>query len=114
MRFSWHSQSRVFLSDGATLGAADTATCPIPRSVLPDRPLGPALCGAMAAAMVGQNFRIAPTAGPLTQGLGENEFEVLTSGSSGAPRVIRRGQNSWLASFAVNQRLFNLGIGTKV
>ncbi|MDA0354084.1 MAG: AMP-binding protein [Paracoccaceae bacterium] len=114
MRFSWHSQSRVFLSDGAALGAADTATCPIPRSVLPDRPLGPALCGAMAAAMAGQNFRIAPTAGPLTQGLGENEFEVLTSGSSGAPRVIRRGQNSWLASFAVNQRLFNLGIGTKV
>ena len=110
MRFSWHSQSRVFLSDGAALGAADTATCPIPRSVLPDRPLGPALCGAMAAAMAGQNFRIAPTAGPLTQGLGENEFEVLTSGSSGAPRVIRRGQNSWLASFAVNQRLFNLVI----
>lgn len=31
-----------------------------------------------------------------------------TSGSTGKPKVIRRSPHSWIASFAVNQRLFNI------
>ena len=36
-------------------------------------------------------------------------FETLTSGSSGPPRRILRRQASWIASFAVNARLFGIG-----
>jgi long-chain acyl-CoA synthetase len=36
-------------------------------------------------------------------------FETLTSGSSGAARRIWRTQESWIASFAVNARLFGIG-----
>jgi long-chain acyl-CoA synthetase len=41
-------------------------------------------------------------------------FETLTSGSSGAPRRIRRTQRSWIDSFAVNARLFDIGPGVAV
>ncbi len=38
-------------------------------------------------------------------------FETLTSGSTGTPRRIRRTHASWIASFAVNARLFGIGPG---
>jgi long-chain acyl-CoA synthetase len=41
-------------------------------------------------------------------------FETLTSGSTGAPRRIRRSHASWLASFATNARLFGIGPGRRV
>jgi len=44
----------------------------------------------------------------------EGEFETLTSGSSGAPRRILRNMDSWIASFAVNARLFGIGRGARV
>jgi long-chain acyl-CoA synthetase len=41
---------------------------------------------------------------------------ILTqsSGSTGAPKVIRRSHASWTASFAQNARLFQIGAGTRV
>jgi long-chain acyl-CoA synthetase len=41
-------------------------------------------------------------------------FETLTSGSSGAPRRIRRSTASWTRSFAVNAGLFGTGPGLRV
>lgn len=41
-------------------------------------------------------------------------FETLTSGSSGAPRRIRRTQHSWIDSFEINARLFGIGAGAAV
>lgn len=38
----------------------------------------------------------------------EQRLFVQTAGSSGAPKVIRRGPQSWLASFATNQSLFEI------
>ena len=64
-----------------------------------------------ALARRGQPFRIGG-AGPLVAGLGE--FETLTSGSLGQPRHIRRSMASWIASFAVNARLFGIGPGVRV
>lgn len=37
-----------------------------------------------------------------------------TSGSTGAPKIIRRTHASWTASFAQNARLFQIGAGTRV
>lgn len=37
-----------------------------------------------------------------------------SSGSTGAPKVIRRSHASWTASFAQNARLFQIGAGTRV
>ncbi|MDZ7906272.1 MAG: AMP-binding protein [Cypionkella sp.] len=45
---------------------------------------------------------------------GAGQFETLTSGSSGAPRRIVRTMESWMASFAVNARLFGIGEGCHV
>ncbi len=41
-------------------------------------------------------------------------FETLTGGSSGTPRRIRRSQQSWIASFAVNAGLFGIEPGSAV
>jgi long-chain acyl-CoA synthetase len=62
-------------------------------------------------ALSGAPFRIGG-AGPLEAAAGQ--FETLTSGSSGAPRRILRSMNSWIASFAVNARLFGIGAGQRV
>lgn len=62
-------------------------------------------------AFAGQPFRIGGT-GDLEAGPGE--FETLTSGSSGAPRRIRRSVSSWTQSFAVNAGLFGIGPGVRV
>lgn len=64
-----------------------------------------------ALAVPGQAFRIGGV-GP--QPVGEGVFETLTSGSSGQPRRILRSMESWLASFAVNARLFAIGPGCRV
>ncbi len=62
-------------------------------------------------ALSGAPFRIGGT-GALEAG--EGEFETLTSGSSGNPRRILRSMESWIASFAVNTRLFGVGKGCHV
>jgi long-chain acyl-CoA synthetase len=62
-------------------------------------------------ALSGAPFRIGGT-GALEAG--EGEFETLTSGSGGAPRRILRSMDSWIASFAVNARLFGIGRGARV
>ncbi|MDG1736888.1 MAG: AMP-binding protein [Paracoccaceae bacterium] len=38
----------------------------------------------------------------------EGILECMTSGSSGAPKIIRRSHLSWIASFEINTELFNL------
>ncbi len=62
-------------------------------------------------ALSGAPFRIGGT-GPLEAG--EGQFETLTSGSSGSPRRILRGAQSWITSFDVNARLFGIGRGCHV
>ena len=99
--FGWHPAARVF--DGAGLAVRRGAPG---QGVFADRPAGAAL-----AALGGGAFRIggegpAPEPGPW--------FETLTGGSSGASRRIRRSQASWIASFAVNARLFGIGPGLAV
>lgn len=44
------------------------------------------------------------TAGPA----GERILECATSGSSGAPKIIRRSHASWIASFEINAALFDV------
>ncbi|MES2143696.1 MAG: AMP-binding protein, partial [Pseudomonadota bacterium] len=66
------------------------------------------LCLARAMASAATGFRIggdgpAPTPGAVPM------FETLTGGSTGTPRRIRRTQQSWIASFAVNAGLFGIG-----
>jgi long-chain acyl-CoA synthetase len=75
--------------------------------VFPDSPAG------LAAAISHPAFRIGAADQPPPD-CGETPvLETLTSGSSGAPRRIRRTQASWSASFAVNARL-GLGPGARV
>lgn len=93
--FHWHPAARLFLAGGEIACGAS----------------GDALATALAPGRAGQAFRIGG-GGALAAGAGE--FETLTSGSSGAPRRIRRSMASWCASFAVNARLFGIGPGSRL
>ncbi|MEY4982020.1 MAG: hypothetical protein RIR62_286 [Pseudomonadota bacterium] len=110
-RFRWHPAAR--LTDARGQDQPPLATPP-DAAVLADAPSAPALAAAMARAAAGLSFRIgaldqpAPAAGPVPR------FETLTSGTSGAPRRIRRSQQSWVAGFAMNARLFGIGAGTRI
>ena len=80
---------------------------PVPAcgGLIAERPSGLALAQAIAVG----SFRIGGEgAAPV------GAFETLTSGSSGAPRRIRRRPASWLASFAVNAGLFGIGPGVRL
>lgn len=41
-------------------------------------------------------------------------FEVLSGGTTGAPKRIWRRDESWMLSFALNARRFGIGLGTRV
>lgn len=109
-RFLWHPAARLFGPDGQ---AVQPLSAPPEAAVLADGSAS-ALAAAMARAAAGLAFRIgapdqpAPDAGSLPV------FETLTSGTSGEPRRIRRRQASWIASFAMNARLFGIGPATRV
>jgi long-chain acyl-CoA synthetase len=99
-RFQWHPKARMFDGQGREQHPV--------RQVLPiitDRPGSVALACAFAAA--GQGFRIGGSGPPPAPGR-VPMFETLTGGSTGKPRRIRRTQTSWIASFLVNERLFNI------
>lgn len=101
--FRWHPEARALDATGAEVDRQGQFI-----AVLPDRPSGDVLASALAGQ--GQAFRIGLD-GPDPEGLGG--FETLTGGSTGTPRRIRRSQASWIASFAVNARLFGLGPGVR-
>jgi long-chain acyl-CoA synthetase len=106
-RFRWHRKARLF--DGAgqvvTAGAAATA-------VLPDSPDSLTQAIGLTAFRIGAPDQPEPDP-PEPDGAAVPLFETLTSGSTGAPRRIRRTQGSWIASFAVNAR-FGIGPGARV
>ncbi|MGB8815515.1 MAG: AMP-binding protein [Paracoccaceae bacterium] len=103
-RFRGHHAARIAGAAPTQAGIA---------SVIADRPAAVALRQALAASAAGVAFRIGeggPPPAPSTLPL----FETLTSGTSGQPRRIRRSHASWIASFAVNARLFGIGPGVRV
>ncbi|MGV8987986.1 MAG: AMP-binding protein [Cypionkella sp.] len=101
--FGWHPEARLCDSAGVWVGQGSPG-----QGVFADRPARVALAG-----FGGGPFRIGGE-GPAPEPGQMPVFETLTGGSSGAPRRIRRSQASWLASFAVNARLFGIGPGVKV
>ena len=98
--FRWHPEARLFDGAGREYFAAGVGP-----GVIAERPAGLAVGLAIAAGA----FRVGGV-GPVPVGA----FETLTSGSSGAPRRIRRSADSWLRSFAVNSGLFGIGPGRRV
>ena len=104
--FRRHPLARIFGPDGA--GPVQGQ----PLASISDTPSSDALACVFSAAEAGIAFRVGETAAEPAQGAGS--FETLTSGSSGAPRRIRRSQASWIASFAVNAPLFGIGSGVRV
>ncbi len=102
--FRWHPAARLYNGHGREQR-------PVGRKnpVIPDRPSTEALALALAT----PGFRIGPD-GPLPGHGIVPTFETLTSGSTGAPRRIRRSHGSWIASFAVNARLFGIGPGARL
>lgn len=109
-RFLWHPAARLFGPDGQPV-------LPLPAppamAVLADGSAS-ALAAAMARAGAGLSFRIGAPDQPPPDARNMPVFETLTSGTSGAPRRIRRTQASWVASFAMNGRLFGIGPDTRV
>ena len=104
--FRRHPLARIFGPDGAETDMGQ------PLASISDTPSSDALACVFSAAEAGIAFRVGETAAEPAQGAGS--FETLTSGSSGAPRRIRRSQASWIASFAVNAPLFGIGSGVRV
>ncbi|NEY91474.1 AMP-binding protein [Tabrizicola oligotrophica] len=95
-----HPAARLFDAGG------EASLAPGGGGLLAERPSAVALDGAF-----GGPFRIGGVGGLAT---GAEEFETLTSGSSGQPRRIVRSFASWQASFAVNAGLFGIGPGVRV
>jgi long-chain acyl-CoA synthetase len=102
-RFVWHPEARLFDRLGEV--------CPVMagEAALADRPAGRALALALAR---GDGFCIGGGGAPVAAGPGW--FEVLTGGSTGAPKRVARRVASWQASFAVNAGLFGIGPGARV
>jgi long-chain acyl-CoA synthetase len=109
LRFEWHPAARLVGADG-TVADGPGAN---PQAVIEDLPAVVALQAALAASRAGFAFRIG-AAGPAPVAGSVPMFETLTSGSSGAPRRIRRSHASWIAGFRVNAGLFGTGPGTRV
>lgn len=107
-RFAAHPDARLSGPDGpSALTAADAP------AVIGETPCTAAIAAALYRAALGLPFRIgAPDLPPPDRGA-RPAFETLTSGSTGAPRRIRRSQRSWCASFAVNARIFAITPGTR-
>ena len=101
-RFRWHAAARLL--DGA---GHEARPLPAGAAVLPDSAEGLAAAVGLDAFRIGAADQPDPDPDPLPV------FETLTSGSTGAPRRIRRTQGSWTASFAVNAR-FGIGPGARV
>lgn len=100
--FRLHPAARIFGPDGVRAVGGQAA------AVIPPDPAGAALLAVLAK---GAGFRIGAVDAPPPAAEG---FETLTSGSTGAPRRIRRNVASWTASFAVNAGLFGIGPGARV
>ncbi|TGD44199.1 AMP-dependent synthetase [Pseudotabrizicola sediminis] len=102
--FCWHEAARLIGPDGGEVSRAGVFA-----PVLADRPGGAALAAALAGR--GCAFRVG---GEGEVAAGPGGFETLTGGSLGGSRRVVRSQASWLASFAVNARLFGIGPGVRV
>lgn len=107
-RFLWHPAARLFDARGVEHRPGAAA-----QGVIAADPAALALRQALAAAAAGVTFRIGGgDAAPARDA--RPMFETLTSGSTGAPRRIRRSQASWIASFHVSAGLFGIGPGFRV
>ena len=98
-RFRRHPATRIIGHDGreALAGQAGPTVCPCALAL--DEVL-----------TLGTGFRIGLPGVPQPR----EDFETLTSGSTGTPRRILRSVESWTASFAVNARLFGIGPGARL
>ena len=102
--FDWHPLATLYDSTGR----------PVPRTAefqpeIPDTPSALALSTALAGQ--GCAFRIGGQGAVVAE---HGSFETLTGGSLGSFRRVIRTQASWLASFAINARLFDLQPGARV
>lgn len=100
-RFRAHPEARLFDAAGEVALVA-----PAPCYLIAPQPAARALTQALSA---GQGFRIGGEGAAPDHG-----FQTLTSGSTGQPRLIARSIPSWIASFAVNARLFGIGPGRRI
>lgn len=105
-RFRWHAEARLFDASGREL-------CHGRDRPSPPSPVIPATAEGLAQAIGLPCFRLGALDLPAPDPAGMPVFETLTSGSTGAPRRIRRSQASWIASFAVSAR-FGIGPGARV
>ncbi|MFC6582883.1 AMP-binding protein [Sulfitobacter aestuariivivens] len=104
--FRWHDAARFFVGETAIKRAKCTATSDfrvIPAQ-LPER----ALRGLAEAVQAHQSFCVAPPSFTESIRATPPDFLTFTGGTSGPPKVIRRSQTSWIASFEENQNLFGL------
>lgn len=104
--FQWHPEARVFfgaeerLRSGLPNPDATGAVIPVGR--------GPAALDTLLSKIVsGAPFCVAPSTFGTQLTAQAGRFFTLTSGSTGAAKVITRSQASWLRSFQVNAGLFD-------
>lgn len=109
-RFRWHPDARLYGPDGAEVRPAAVTDA----AVIAPAPCGAAVAAALVRGATGLPFRVGAEDMPAPEAGLRPVFETLTSGSTGAPRRIRRSQRSWCASFAVNAGLFGIGPGVRV
>lgn len=104
--FRWHDRARLFARDSEVPHVPSRHTGGFkPIRALPTHQALTDLARAIAA---NTSFCVAEKALPADVQAEPPHFLTLTGGSTGAPKLIRRTQASWIASFEVNATLFAL------
>lgn len=106
---------------GRTIPASDPSTSPVGDvyRIDADRDAGDALRKIFACIHADREFLLAGQSmsegGKLPPCRGDTPcFQVLTAGSEGCPKRLRRSQASWIASFEVNRDLWSIGPSDRV
>ena len=110
MRYKWHPASRVFLPDGSELARAALGTKD-QSLFLPETPLLSTLPRIFHAAETGQEFCVCSAGQQInTDAVAavSDHLQCMTSGSTGAPKTIRRHQQSWIDSFDLHARFWGI------
>jgi len=114
-RFNWHARARVFNACGKEQKRAKSTSGTSADGRLrdiSDQTPAAALCAVYEAIAREQEFcltsGVCADAPVLPTANGDAHFQCMSSGTSGAPRRVRRSQKSWIESFEINAALWQI------
>ncbi|WP_432817198.1 AMP-binding protein [Sulfitobacter sp. JB4-11] len=105
LRFQWHPDARMYAADCQISPQAATGEG---FAMVKTHPPARALAELGQTLRAGRPFCLVDSAPPTRISAPPGWFMTQSGGSSGRPKLIRRRQSSWIASFEVNTKRFAL------